>query len=163
MLIGQKSKIFLNFAVRNKGCGTCCQAKAKGPAPQEHSLGFAVRVRSAGQKYGPTCHQRDRADVTESVTLVRLSSLGQHVGVLALAGYKRRKSARTAGPIGQGQVRPWEQDVAVSMIQNIGGKGNNVGTLVMDNDATTIAKVRQIAPQIQKSSKWQKPHQKEYI
>ena len=63
-------------------------------------MGFAVRVRSAGQKYGPTCHQRDRADVTEFVTLVRLSSLGQHVGVLALAGYKRRKSAPTANPIG---------------------------------------------------------------
>ena len=62
-------------------------------------MGFAVRVRSAGQKYGPTCHQRDRADVTEFVTLVPLSSLGQHVGVLALAGYKRRKSALTAGPI----------------------------------------------------------------
>ena len=62
-------------------------------------MGFAVRVRSAGQKYGPTCHQRDRADVTEFVTLVRLSSLGQHVGVLALAGYKRRKSALTAGTI----------------------------------------------------------------
>ena len=62
-------------------------------------MGFAVRVISAGQKYGPTCHQRDRADVTEFVTLVRLSSLGQHVGVLALAGYKRRKSALTAGPI----------------------------------------------------------------
>ena len=62
-------------------------------------MGFAVRVRSAGQKYGPACHQRDRADVTEFVTLVRLSSLGQHVGVLALAGYKRRKSALTAGPI----------------------------------------------------------------
>ena len=61
-------------------------------------MGFAVRVRSAGQKYGPTCHQRDRADVTEFVTLVRLSSLGQHVGVLALAGYKRRKSALTADP-----------------------------------------------------------------
>ena len=63
------------------------------------TMGFAVRVRCAGQKYGPTCHQRDRADVTEFVTLVRLSSLGQHVGVLALAGYKRRKSALTAGPI----------------------------------------------------------------
>ena len=62
-------------------------------------MGFAVRVRSAGQKYGPTCHQRDRADVTEFVTLVRLSSLGQHVDVLALAGYKRRKSALTAGHI----------------------------------------------------------------
>ena len=62
-------------------------------------MGFAVRVRSAGQKYGPTCHQRDRADVTEFFTLVRLSSLGQHVGVLALAGYKRRKSALTANPI----------------------------------------------------------------
>ena len=62
-------------------------------------MGFAVRVRSAGQKYGPTCHQRDRADVTEFVTLVRLSSLGQHVGVLALAGYKRRKSALAANPI----------------------------------------------------------------
>ena len=62
-------------------------------------MGFAVRVRSAGQKYGPTCHQRDRADVTEFVTLVRLSSLGQHVGVLALAGYRRRKSALTANPI----------------------------------------------------------------
>ena len=62
-------------------------------------MGFAVRVRSAGQKYGPTCHQRDRADVTGFVTLVRLPSLGQHVGVLALAGYKRRKSALTAGPI----------------------------------------------------------------
>ena len=62
-------------------------------------MGFAVRVRSAGQIYGPKCHQRDRADVTEFVTLVRLSSLGQHVGVLALAGYKRRKSALTAGPI----------------------------------------------------------------
>ena len=64
-----------------------------------HAMGFAVRVRSAGQKYGPTCHQRDRADVTDFVTLVPLSSLGQHVGVLALAGYKRRKSALTAGPI----------------------------------------------------------------
>ena len=62
-------------------------------------MGFAVRVRSAGKKYRPTCHQRDRADVTEFVTLVRLS-LGQHVGILALAGYKRRKSALTAGPIG---------------------------------------------------------------
>ena len=73
------------------------------PLKRVHStnlpMGFAVRVRSAGQKYGPTCHQRDRADVTEFVTLVRLSSLGQHVGVLALAGYyKRRKSAPTAGP-----------------------------------------------------------------
>ena len=64
------------------------------------SMGFAVRVRSAGKKYGPTTsHQRDRADVTEFVTLVRLLSLGQHIGVLALAGYKRRKSALTAGPI----------------------------------------------------------------
>ena len=62
-------------------------------------MGFAVRVRSAGQKYGPTCHQRDRTDVTEFATLVRLSSLGQHVGVLALAGYKRRKSALTANSI----------------------------------------------------------------
>ena len=62
-------------------------------------MGFAVRVRSAGQKCRPTCHQRDRADVTEFVTLVRLSSLGQHVGILVLAGYKRRKSALTAGPI----------------------------------------------------------------
>ena len=61
-------------------------------------MGFAVRVRPAGQKYGPTCHQRDRADVTEFVTL------GQHVGVLALAGYKRRKSAPTAGPIEPGQL-----------------------------------------------------------
>ena len=60
--------------------------------------------RSAGQKYGPTCHQRDRADVTEFVTLVRLSSLGQHVGVLALAGYKRRKSALTANPITTGYL-----------------------------------------------------------
>ena len=67
--------------------------------PPLQPMGFAVRVRSAGQKYGPTCHQRDRADVTEFVTLVRLSSLGQHVGVLALAGYKRRKSALTAGPV----------------------------------------------------------------
>ena len=71
------------------------------PQPWEEAMGFAVRVRSAGQKYGPTCHQRDRADVTEFVTLVRLSSLGQHFGVLALAGYKRRKSALTAGPV------PW--------------------------------------------------------
>ena len=63
------------------------------------SMGFAVRVRSAGQKIRATCHQRDRADVTEFVTLVLLSSLGQHVGVLALAGYKRRKSALTADPI----------------------------------------------------------------
>ena len=68
---------------------------------QPFIMGFAVRVRSAGQKYGPTCHQRDRADVTEFVTLVRLSSLGQHVGVLTLAGYKRRKSALTANPVGQ--------------------------------------------------------------
>ena len=63
------------------------------------TMGFAVRVRSAGQKYGPTCHQRNRPDVTEFVTLVRLSSLGLHVDVLALAGYKRRKSALAAGPI----------------------------------------------------------------
>ena len=70
------------------------------PPPKIHkTMGFTVRVRSVGQKYGPTCHQRDRADVTEFVTLVRLLSLGQHIGVLALAGYKRRKSALTAGPI----------------------------------------------------------------
>ena len=71
------------------------------------TMGFAVRVRSAGQKYEPTCHQMDRADVTEFVTLdlVRLSSLGQHVGVLALAGYKRRKSALTAGPIRTKQTK----------------------------------------------------------
>ena len=67
-------------------------------------MGFAVCVRSAGQKYGPMCHQRDHADVTEFVTLVRLSSLGQHVGVLALAGYKRWKSALTAGPIAVGSL-----------------------------------------------------------
>ena len=66
---------------------------------QTPAMGFAIRVRSAGQKYGPMCHQRDHADVTEFVTLVRLSSLGQHVGVLVLAGYKRQKSALTAGPI----------------------------------------------------------------
>ena len=63
------------------------------------AMGSAVRVRSAGQKYGPTCHQGDGADVTEFVTLVRLSSLEQHVGVLALAGYKHPKSALAAGPI----------------------------------------------------------------
>ena len=63
------------------------------------TMGFAVRVRSVGQKYGPTCHQRDRADVTEFVTLVQLLLLGQHVGVLVLAGYKCQKSALTAGPI----------------------------------------------------------------
>ena len=67
--------------------------------PTVATMGFAVRVRTEGQKYGPTCHQRDRTDVTVFVTLVRLSSLGQHVGVLALAGYKRRESALTAGPI----------------------------------------------------------------
>ena len=79
-------------------------------------MGFAVRVRSAGQKYGPTCHQRDRADVTEFVTLVRLSSLGQHVGVLALAGYKRRKSALTAGPIGGSLWRFAITDCITAMI-----------------------------------------------
>ena len=89
------------------------------------AMGFAVRVRSAGQKYGPTCHQRDRADVTGFVTLVRLSSLGQHVGVLALAGYKRRKSALTAGPIYNGvriirtSVRKYWAHVARSSV----GKG----------------------------------------
>ena len=61
-------------------------------------MGFAVRVRSAGQKYGPTCHQSDRADVTEFVTLVRLSSLGQHVGVLALAGYLTSEIGFDGGP-----------------------------------------------------------------
>ena len=69
------------------------------PRWSQSRMGFAVRVRSAGQKYGPTCHQKDCADVTEFVTLVRLSSLGQHVGVLALAGYKCRKSALMVGPI----------------------------------------------------------------
>ena len=39
--------------------------------------------------------------------LVRLSSLGQHVGVLALAGYKRRKSALAAGPIVYGAKFLW--------------------------------------------------------
>ena len=76
-----------------------CLAGLKFRFEQPLTMGFAVRVRSAGQKYGPRCHQRDRADVTEFVTLVRLSSLGQHVGVLALAGYKRGKSALTANPI----------------------------------------------------------------
>ena len=71
------------------------------------TMGFTVRIRSVGQKYGPTCHQRDGADVTEFVTLVRLSSLGQHVGVLVLAGYKRRKSALAAGPMGSARVIPY--------------------------------------------------------
>ena len=77
------------------------QANCRGLSPytRHAAMGLAVHVRSASQKYGPTCHQRDRADVTEFVTLVRLSSLGQHVGVLALAGYKHRKSTLTAGPI----------------------------------------------------------------
>ena len=77
----------------------CTSGQRSKRAPYEVTMGFAVRVRSAGQKYGPTCHQRDRADVTEFVTLVRLLSLGQHVGVLALAGFKRRKCALTADPI----------------------------------------------------------------
>ena len=51
----------------------------QGPSSFAHTMGFAIRVRSVGQKYGPTCHQRDCADVTEFVTLVQLSSLGQHV------------------------------------------------------------------------------------
>ena len=50
-------------------------------------MGFAVRVRSAGQKYGPTCHKRDRADVTEFLSpwcdCHRLGSTC--TGVLALA------------------------------------------------------------------------------
>ena len=60
-------------------------------------------VRRPRQIRGPNIRAnvppKGRADVTEFVTLVRLSSLGQHVGALALAGYKRRKSALTAGPI----------------------------------------------------------------
>ena len=69
------------------------------------SMGFAVRVRPAGQKYGPACHQRDRADVTEFVTLVRLSPwcdcclLGSTLASWRWPGYKRRKSALKAGPI----------------------------------------------------------------
>ena len=74
-------------------------SSVEGARKKSPRIGFAVRVRSAGQNYGPTCHQRGRADVTKFVTLVRLSSLEQHVGVLALAGYKRRKSALTANPI----------------------------------------------------------------
>ena len=88
------------------------------------TMGFAVRVRFAGQIYGPTCHQRDRADVTEFVTLVRLSSLGQHVGVLALAGYKRRKSALTAGPIAQVQIGD-SQIQPVTIVRNIGALLDN--------------------------------------
>ena len=54
------------------------------------------RAKNTGQR----ATKRDRADVTEFVTLVRLSSLGQHVdvGVLALAGYKRRKWRSDGGP-----------------------------------------------------------------
>ena len=92
-------------------------------------MGFAVRVRSAGQKYGPTCHQRDRADVTEFVTLLRLSSLGQHVGVLALAGYKRRKSALTAGPIGTGR---WGRMGTDSVLMWIDGTWMTVNTGGLD-------------------------------
>ena len=84
-------------------------------------MGFAVRIRSAGQKYGPTCHQRDRADVTEFVTSVRLSSLGQHVGVLALAGYKRRKSALTAGPI-LGKSHPHSRLIGYAVRIYLGGE-----------------------------------------
>ena len=95
-----------NWNMPRRAIGTCQEeqlehAKKSNWNMPRRAMGFAVRVRSAGQKYGPTCHQRDRADVTEFVTLVRLSSLGQHVDVLALAGYKRRKSALTAGPIGE--------------------------------------------------------------
>ena len=89
--------IIICSKAKQRLCFTCLLRRAG--ATLKDIMGFAVRVRSAGQKYGPTCHQRDRADVTEFVTLVRLSSLGQHVGVSALAGYKRRKSALTAGPI----------------------------------------------------------------
>ena len=91
--------VLLYLTLACQRCEQRLHACWKGQVKITVGMGFAVRVRSAGQKYGPTCHQRDRADVTEFVTLVRLSSLGQHVGVLALAGYKRRKSALTAGPI----------------------------------------------------------------
>ena len=82
-----------------EGKGEEARAEDEEEEEEVHWMGFTVCVRFAGQKYGPTCHQRNCANVTEFVTLVRLSSLGQHVGVLALAGYKRRKSALTAGPI----------------------------------------------------------------
>ena len=107
-------------------------------------MGFAVRVRSAGQKYGPTCHQRDRADVTEFVTLVRLSSLGQHVGVLALAGYKRRKSALTAGPIGSksnhwlpSRCPPWWGSTK-TMLQCVVAYIKHKGTLLLIKTGTLI-------------------------
>ena len=80
--------------------GRSCQDVVKDWLRQDANLmGSPSASDPRAKKYGPTCHQRDRADVTEFVTLVRLSSLGQHVAVLALAGYKRRKSALTANPI----------------------------------------------------------------
>ncbi len=52
----------------------------------------------------------------------------------------------------RGSSKAMEPDMAVSMIQNLSDKGHNVKTLVMDNDATTIAKVREIDSSIRKLS-----------
>ena len=51
-----------------------------------------------------------------------------------------------------GSSNAMEPDMAVQMISNIASKGHTVGTLIMDNDSTTIAKVREINPNILKLS-----------
>ena len=62
-------------------------------------MGFAVRVRSTGQKYGPTCPPKGpcwRHRVYHLGAIVVACMGSTLIGVLALAGYKRRKSALTA-------------------------------------------------------------------
>ena len=60
-----------------------------------------------------------------------------------------------------GSSKAMEPDMAVDMIQNIQSTGLSVGTLVMDNDSTTIAKVREVNPLIEKLS--DKNHTKKSI
>ena len=65
----------------------CIYDKSMGFGPQLEETSkktFSYRDIAIDISYGPMCHQRDRADVTEFVTLVRSSSLGQHVGVLGV-------------------------------------------------------------------------------
>jgi len=51
-----------------------------------------------------------------------------------------------------GSSKAMEPDMAVDMIKNIQSKGHSVDTLIMDNDCTTIAKVKEINPSIKKLS-----------
>ncbi|VDH92076.1 Hypothetical predicted protein [Mytilus galloprovincialis] len=52
-----------------------------------------------------------------------------------------------------GSAKAMEQDMVVEMVQSIKSKGSNVGTIIADDDTTTIARLRKsVDPNIKKMS-----------